>query len=408
MSCDEAREQLSAWLDDALTFDERGALDAHLHACAECRRELTRLEHAVSLLQAVEPARAPAGFVDRVVGAARRVPRHRRLLRRQFWPLEVKLPLGAAAVVLVSVTALYLYWQSPELQQATLVEAPPPPAAVPRQERPVAPTSSEQAGTAEPPSAPTKPAPAGDKAVTEREATPSESAPATAEPERQAAQLKSQAERAKPPPAVTARPQEGAPAAAAPDPTGRRGAGETEPARSATRAKEAVPGETGAPATTTPPPPAHEAEPRAVAPPRPPQSETSRDVGRTAPLTARPEVREETAKAPRPPLAAAPPSAETFGSARAPGPADVSGELRVGDRAAAREALAALVARLGGVQLSPPGQGVVARAEVIEVLVPRGAYRDLTDALAKLGQWRPEREPMELPPMVRVTLHIVD
>jgi hypothetical protein len=397
MSCDEAREQLSAWLDDALTREERGALDAHLHACAECRRELARLEHAVSLLRAVEPARAPAGFVDRVVGAARRVPWHRRLLRRLFWPLEVKLPLGAAAVVLVSVTALYLYWQSPELQQATLVEAPPPPAAVPRQERPVAPTPSEQAVTAEPPPTPTKPAPAGDKAVTEREATSLESAPATAEPERQAAQLQSHAERTKPPPTVTARPQEGVPAAAAPDPTGRRDAGETDAGRSATRAQEA-----------TPPPPAREAEPLAVAPQRPPQSETSRDVGTTAPLTAPPEVREETAKTPRLPLAAAPPSAETFSSARAPGPADVSGQLRVADRAAAREALAALVVRLGGVQLSPPGQGVVARAEVIEVLVPRGAYRDLTDALAKLGQWRPEREPTELPPMVRVTLHIVD
>jgi hypothetical protein len=185
--------------------------------------------------------------------------------------------------------------------------------------------------------------------------------------------------------------------AAAPDPTGRRDAGETHAGRSATRAQEA-----------TPPPPAREAEPPAVAPPRPPQSETSRDVRRTAPLTARPEVREETAKAPGPPLAAAPQSAETFGSARALGPADVSGQLRVGDRAAAREALAALAARLGGVQLSPPGQGGDATAEVVEVLVPRGAYRDLTDALAKLGQWRPEREPTELPPMVRVTLHIVD
>jgi len=86
MTCDEARARLSALLDEALSPDERGALDAHLATCVDCRRELGLLKNTVALLRAVEPARAPAGFVDRVRGAAPRRdrdPAARRAYRRR-------------------------------------------------------------------------------------------------------------------------------------------------------------------------------------------------------------------------------------------------------------------------------------------------------------------------------------
>jgi len=99
MTCSDARELLSGLIDDALGAGERDALDAHLASCAECRRELERLRDTVALLTAVEPARAPAGFVDRVLEAARPASRARRLLRALLLPWPVKLPLEAAAVV---------------------------------------------------------------------------------------------------------------------------------------------------------------------------------------------------------------------------------------------------------------------------------------------------------------------
>jgi len=82
MTCHDAREQLSALIDDALGAEERSAVEAHLATCAECRRELQRLRGTVALLRAIEPVRAPAGFVDRVLGAARPVPWPRRLFAR--------------------------------------------------------------------------------------------------------------------------------------------------------------------------------------------------------------------------------------------------------------------------------------------------------------------------------------
>src|SRR5262245_65434182 len=98
MTCHDAREQLSALIDDALGAAERGAVEEHLATCAECRRELERLRGTVALLRAaVEPARAPTGFVDRVLEAARPAPWPRRLFRALLLPWPVKLPIEAAA-----------------------------------------------------------------------------------------------------------------------------------------------------------------------------------------------------------------------------------------------------------------------------------------------------------------------
>ena len=76
----------------------------------------------MSLVRAVAPVRAPAGFVDRVLEAARPVPWPRRLVRGLFVPWPVKLPMEAAAVVLVAVGVALVYRGSPELQQSARLE----------------------------------------------------------------------------------------------------------------------------------------------------------------------------------------------------------------------------------------------------------------------------------------------
>jgi len=125
MICPDARDLFSAHADAALSAAEQAELQAHLATCAECQREWARFEQTVALLRAIEPAHAPAGFVDRVV-AARPRPWYARLARGLFVPWPVKLPLEAAAVVLVAGLAIMIVQRSPELQQASrLPEAPP-------------------------------------------------------------------------------------------------------------------------------------------------------------------------------------------------------------------------------------------------------------------------------------------
>jgi anti-sigma factor RsiW len=60
MTCHDAREQLTALLDDALAAPERAVVDAHLASCAECRRELEQLRATVALI-ACRPRARPRG-----------------------------------------------------------------------------------------------------------------------------------------------------------------------------------------------------------------------------------------------------------------------------------------------------------------------------------------------------------
>jgi len=122
MNCHETRERLSDLLDEALAASERALVGAHLDGCPDCRRELDRLRATVSLLSRVERPRAPVGFVDRVMAAAHPVPWHRRLGRRLFLPLNIKLPVQAAAMLVIALLGVYLLQRTPELRDAVRVE----------------------------------------------------------------------------------------------------------------------------------------------------------------------------------------------------------------------------------------------------------------------------------------------
>jgi hypothetical protein len=159
MTCHDARELFSALIDETLTREERADVYGHLVTCAECRRELASIERTVALVRGASPVRAPIGFVDRVVAAARPAPWYVRAARAAVLPWPVKLPLGAAAVVLVAGLAVLMFRGSQE-QQGTarydsapsvladrrVTESPPPPASAPA--APPAPPAAEADRTA--------------------------------------------------------------------------------------------------------------------------------------------------------------------------------------------------------------------------------------------------------------------
>jgi hypothetical protein len=125
MTCDETRELLSALLDEALDSGERARVEAHLAGCSDCRRELDGLRATTALLSRVERARAPMGFVDRVMTRVPPGPWYRRLGRALFVPLSIKLPIEAGTVVVVVMLGVYLLQTTPELRDAARREAPP-------------------------------------------------------------------------------------------------------------------------------------------------------------------------------------------------------------------------------------------------------------------------------------------
>jgi anti-sigma factor RsiW len=351
MTCDDARDLFSALVDDALSSEERGALDAHLTVCPDCRRELEGFQRTVALVRAAPPVRAPAGFVDRVLAAARPAPWYQRLARRLFVPLTVKLPLEAAAVVLVTFLAVQLYRETPELHLASQPAAPPPAVSE-------APTSSLT-----PSRTPAAPPPAA--------APPASSPPSASDPTSVARSAERAAKRYQEE-AVRLRRDEGAT--------------DSQTAPQDVRKKEE--------------------ESRGVLMDRARSSREGRaDVQSPAPE--RPEsstAPQQRVTAEAKPKSAAPPvAANAAPQMAAVTAADVAGRLVTPDRAAAENALADLVGRLGGVVLARRAEN---EATVVEVQVPRASYAALLEGLARIGRFTLEREAGELPDRVRISLRL--
>ena len=369
MTCHEARDQFSARADEVLTPDERAALEAHLATCGECRREWQRFAATVGLLHAVEPARAPAGFVDRVLGAARPQPWYRRLARTVFLPWSVKLPLEAAAIVLVGGLAVLVFQRSPELQQTAQAPAPvetqqyasqsAPPAAraTPTPDtgtRAFAKAREELTATFAKRATPDTP-PADSRDAAPRamaDATRSQPAPSSVNPQGQEEFLAARRAQPAEQPALTAR--------AAPAPRGATASsGDVSPEARA-KLDEAGRGELTR----------KELERDAVSGLVPGRSA----VKRADPLT-------ETSVRVQP---------------------AVELRLAVADRAAAAREITGVVERLGGALVADPA------TSTLEIMVPPQAFPALTGELARLGTLRIVRQPTELPPTVRVSVHLTD
>ncbi len=366
MTCDETRDTLSAYLDEALAPEERSLVDAHLLGCAECRSELESLRGTVALLQRVEPARAPVGFVDRVVAAARPRPWYRRAADAVLLPLSVKLPLEAAALVIVGLLAAYLVERSPELQRAAREGAPQQEAAAPAKEKPV-----EQLA---------------DKAVP----SPVPAVPARSErPSRAAGERDQRADapssgEAIPPPAASP------PIVEAPAPP-------------------AVP-----PPAPAPPPPAASTPSGAPVPlptAAPPSEIKAQAKTETAPSenvagAARPESEtRQRAASPRATVdsARAAPLASKLAAKRVLPSADVVARVAVKDRDAAERELAALIARLGG---SVTQRRRDDETTVVEAVIPHPRYAEFSDGVGRIGAWQVEAERADLPTQIHVILRL--
>lgn len=100
MNHDEAKTRLNDYLDGELSSEERGLLESHLKACAECRSDLESsrelLREAAGLPRVIEPER------DLWPEIARRLTRPAlgdRTLR------SLRYPLAAAAVLLIAISS---------------------------------------------------------------------------------------------------------------------------------------------------------------------------------------------------------------------------------------------------------------------------------------------------------------
>ena len=451
MSCHDARERFSELIDDALDPSTRAAVDAHVSGCPECRRELDRLERTVVLLRAVEPVRAPFGFVDRVVAEAKPVPWYRRVGERLARVRPLGVPIEAVALVLVATLAVFVFEHTPSLQQAAreewashvLIERPDV-VAVPKTEvgRPV--TTIHSGDTPGVPLMLDKAARASNPQSGAQDAPTSEFQAATGSPAPPAP-----SETAPPPKAGLPRTSSGTPDAGSP--VGRQ---ETAPqftssapraphgglssdsdtsdaARDAAIRPPAAPGAIREPAaradsyraardpgtrpeafSATPTTPAP-AEPRQVEPrpaePRQKAADSSDLATSAGPTRSQSRARSqsadgiggsaaETRPLPRMTVPYPVPPAAAVRPARR-----MAGRLAVADQETADRELAALLSRVGGAEIARRAEAPVVE---VDVIVPGQQYASFASGLARIGTWIADAPPSDLRGDVTVTLRI--
>jgi TolA-binding protein len=143
MNCPEAREAFSDLYDGALSGLPLADLSRHLDGCPACRAEWADFRRAMQSLQDLGGEEPPRGFAARVAERIEAPGWWQRIAAMLVLPLRVKLPIHAAALVLLGLAGLWVSQRSPELRRAAVEHAParqeraapvqeaPPPAAPP-------------------------------------------------------------------------------------------------------------------------------------------------------------------------------------------------------------------------------------------------------------------------------------
>jgi hypothetical protein len=107
MECLKAKEELSAYLDDMLSRDEKQQLEQHIAACASCKEELAKLKLYAKTMAGLPKVKAPADFLMKVNDRIERRSEFESVIRGFFKPSANKTRAGAVLVTVVMIFAIY-------------------------------------------------------------------------------------------------------------------------------------------------------------------------------------------------------------------------------------------------------------------------------------------------------------
>jgi hypothetical protein len=148
MNCEEIGLQLSEFLDQTLDGEYLRNVREHLVDCRRCGEELAGLAECRRLVSGLPVVEPPAGLVTRIMADVREAAHRPGILQRLFPPVRLKMPLQAAALVLIGILSVYLY-QKEDATNPPLAPITPEPMLSVQQ-------GSTKPETIEPPAAPIK------------------------------------------------------------------------------------------------------------------------------------------------------------------------------------------------------------------------------------------------------------
>ncbi len=110
MEHNEIRHRLSEYIDGSLPAGEKAAIEEHLETCTTCSDALRELQKTIEHIETVGEVEPPAWMTQKIMAKVRTAESEQRsFLRKLFFPLSVKIPIQAVAVLFLVVGAFYLY-----------------------------------------------------------------------------------------------------------------------------------------------------------------------------------------------------------------------------------------------------------------------------------------------------------
>jgi hypothetical protein len=124
MDCAGIDELLSEYIDGTLDSKTVQMVEKHISVCVDCKETLASLRAMVEELNALEPMKAPADFLEKI--HQRMEPRSdfSRLFKKLFVPFKIKIPLQLAAAATASIlVVMVLNLQNSEYQKMQPLKA---------------------------------------------------------------------------------------------------------------------------------------------------------------------------------------------------------------------------------------------------------------------------------------------
>jgi hypothetical protein len=118
MDCAGIQELLSEYIDGTLDVKTVQVVDEHLSVCVDCKETLASLRAMVEELNALEPMKAPADFLEKIHKRIEPRSDFSRFFKKLFVPFKIKIPLQLAAAATASIlVVMVLNLQKSEYQK---------------------------------------------------------------------------------------------------------------------------------------------------------------------------------------------------------------------------------------------------------------------------------------------------
>jgi len=110
MEHNDIRHKLSEYIDGAVTGKEKAAIETHLKTCLQCSGALEELRKTIEHVKTIEEIDPPAWMTQKIMAKVRAEAAEKKtVFKRLFFPLAIKLPVQALAVLFLTITAYYVY-----------------------------------------------------------------------------------------------------------------------------------------------------------------------------------------------------------------------------------------------------------------------------------------------------------